>query len=240
MKIKPLLLLFSAALTLPTLASTYKTIRPATNAIEVDGIATEKEWSSAQWRPIDQILLGYELKPEDFSGRFKLLWDAQHLYLLAEIKDDQLSDVYPDPLEKYWDEECVEVFVDENASGGIHTYNHNAFAYHVALDNQVVDIDVDEKPKLFNDHIESQWKNTPDGAIWEMAIKLFPDTYQYGGNNQPVELAKNKTIGFMLAYCDADGKGNREHFIGSEVIEGDDKNRGYIDASVFGKYKLVD
>lgn len=240
MTTKPLLLLISAILTFQVWASPNKVIKPANNVITVDGIASEKDWQNAQWRPIDQILLGYELHPDDFSGRFKLLWDKHYLYLLAEIKDDQLSDMYPDPLEKYWDEECVEVFVDENASGGIHTYNHNAFAYHVALDNQVVDIDVDEKPKLFNDHINSQWKNTSDGAIWEMAIKLYPDTYQYGGDTQPVELAKNKQIGFMLAYCDADGKGNREHFIGSEVIAGDDKNRGYIDASVFGKYQLVE
>ena len=46
--------------------------------------------------------------------------------------------------------------------------------------------------------------------------------------------------GFMLAYCDNDGSKEREHFIGSVEIapKNGDKNRGYIDASVFGKLWL--
>jgi len=45
----------------------------------------------------------------------------------------------------------------------------------------------------------------------------------------------------MLAYCDNDGSPEREHFMGSHDIEAvnGDKNRGYIDASVFGDLVLV-
>ena len=36
----------------------------------------------------------------------------------------------------------------------------------------------------------------------------------------------------MVAYCDNDNSPEREHFIGSNKIEGEDKNRGWIDAGV--------
>ena len=46
-------------------------------------------------------------------------------------------------------------------------------------------------------------------------------------------------MGFAIAYCDNDHSVEREHFIGSEVVEGTDKNRGWIDADIFGKIKLT-
>ena len=41
----------------------------------------------------------------DFSGRFKLLWDEHYLYLMAEITDDILFDQHADPLKLYWDDD---------------------------------------------------------------------------------------------------------------------------------------
>jgi hypothetical protein len=48
-------------------------------------------------------------------------------------------------------------------------------------------------------------------------------------------------MGFMLAYCDNDNSPEREHFMGSHEVEAinGDKNRGYIDADVFGEIRLV-
>ena len=45
----------------------------------------------------------------DFSGRYKLRWNKDALYLLAEIQDDHLSDTYANPLERYWDDDCLEI-----------------------------------------------------------------------------------------------------------------------------------
>jgi len=47
-------------------------------------------------------------------------------------------------------------------------------------------------------------------------------------------------MGFAVAYCDNDNSQIRENFIGSEVIEGEDKNRGWIDAGIFGSLQLVE
>ena len=39
-----------------------------------------------------------------------------------------------------------EIFIDEDNSGGNHQFNFNAFAYHIALDNQAVDIGFEDAP----------------------------------------------------------------------------------------------
>ena len=46
-------------------------------------------------------------------------------------------------------------------------------------------------------------------------------------------------MGFALAYCDNDNSKERENFIGSVYVDGEDKNRGWIDANIFGTLKLI-
>jgi hypothetical protein len=224
----------------------------ATEKIVVDGI-TDEAWSKSTWYPIDKIMLGSLSNKNDFSGRFKLLWDENYLYLTAEIIDDVLFDQHADPLKLYWDDDCFEVFIDEDKSGGNHQFNYNAFAYHVALDNQVVDIGENNKDGsanfvLLNDHISSVWKRsnvTPHAVIWELAIKIFDDKFddkKTDNSASRVKLTTGKTLGFMLAYCDNDGSLEREAFIGSTEITpiNGDKNLGYITADVFEKLTLID
>ncbi|BDX04772.1 CBM9 family sugar-binding protein [Planctobacterium marinum] len=214
----------------------------------IDGVM-ESVWQQAPWWPLDKHILGEIPSKEDFSGRFKLLWDKHKLYLLAEITDDVLMDYYADPKVRYWDDDCLEIFIDSDASGGNHLYSHNAFAYHVALDNQAADIgaykgDGPESVVMLNSHLQSRWQRSqqsPNNIIWEVALNLYPDNYTDEAPLPPIKLKENQEIGFMLAYCDADAGGAREHFMGSTTIvpvEGD-KNLGYITADVFGKYRLT-
>ncbi|MFA3789753.1 sugar-binding protein [Aliiglaciecola sp. SL4] len=204
----------------------------------IDGVNNEPQWQKATWLPIDQVILGGPLSKQDFQGRYRLLWNADKLYLQVEIVDDRLVDFNADPLDKYWDDDTLEIFIDEDASGGNHQYSYNAFAYHIALDNQVVDITPEGTFALFNEHIESRWKRDikgPHKIIWEAAISLYSDDFDSSKANAPKRLVKGKKIGFMLAYCDNDNSKTREHFIGSKEIKAvnGDKNRGWIDASVF-------
>ncbi|MGL1957758.1 MAG: CBM9 family sugar-binding protein [Colwellia sp.] len=224
-------------------------------AINIDGMADEKSWQSATWRPIDQLILGEKPSADDFSGQFKMLWDEQRLYLLVEITDDVLFDQHADPLYLYWDDDCLEIFIDEDASGGNHQFNFNAFAYHIALDNQVADIgennpDGSINPILLNDHITSVWrrsKEAPNKVIWEVSMAVYDDKFNYSQSmaqlasqsisqsisqsvvrekfQQPVTLFSGKTLGFMLAYCDNDGSKERENFIGSTKIKAINGNK---------------
>lgn len=211
----------------------------AGSAPVVDGIASEAVWNTAGWRAIDQLWLGPDYAAADFRGRFKVVWTPDRLYLLVEIVDDILFDSHRDPLVQYWDDDCLEVFVDEDFSGGDHQYNHNAFAYHLSLDNQAIDIGTDRAARRYTDHVESRWQQGADGITWEVSLALYPDSYVDGSpDNRPVKLAAGKVIGLMLAWCDNDGSELRENFVGSESVPFGPKDRGWIDAGLFGKLVL--
>lgn len=212
-------------------------VRHTTEKITIDGKASEKSWGYVGWNQINQVWLGKDLSAQDFAGRYKLQWDENYLYVLAEIKDDTLIDINADPLYHYWDDDCLEVFIDEDASGGNHQYSHNAFAYHISLDNEVVDIGPDSLFRTYP-HIRSARKDEGNTSLWELAISIYDDTYVDDKENQKVRLGTNKQMGFAIAYCDNDHSTEREHFIGSEYVAGEDKNRGWIDAGIFGQITL--
>jgi hypothetical protein len=226
--------------------------KASTNSL-IDGKADETSWALASWQPLDHLMSGSQPTADDFSGRFKILWDAEQLYLLVEVVDNILFDQHADPLHFYWDDDCLEVFIDEDASGGNHQFNFNAFAYHIALDNQVVDIGPNKQDGstnfvLLNEHLNSVWRrreSKPHKIIWEVALRVYGDDFTLYSNNknqQPVTLTLGKTLGFMLAYCDNDGSKERENFMGSTDIKpvNGDKNLGYITADVFQKLKLIE
>ncbi len=213
-------------------------ISKAVDTISIDGKADETTWKKAPWLPIDQVWLGKPVNSSDFKGRYKLSWTQESLFVLVEIQDDSLVNRFKNPLERWWDEDCVEIFIDEDNSDGDHQFNHNAFAYHIDLDGNVVDIIAENTPKLFNDHMESKRITNGNTSIWEFKIDLYPDTFEYGKENKKVTLFEGKEIGFAIAYCDNDGSEHRENFIGSEVVEGEDKDRGWKDAGIFGTIEL--
>lgn len=225
----------------------------------VDGFDNDPAWASVQWVPMNHSMWGTLPASDDFSGRYKLLWTESHLYLLAEITDDVLYDSHPDPLDAYWDDDALEIFIDEDASGGDHLYNYNAFAYHIALDNQAADMgpflnDQDRQNgvtqvHLYPDQVLSQWKRSlaePHKVIWEVQLSVVADDYSdQSPGASGKQLQAGKLMGFMLAYCDSDGQlvgGGREHFMGDVEIKpvNGDRNLGYKDASVFGQIILVD
>ncbi|MBT0586051.1 sugar-binding protein [Alteromonas sp. SM 2104] len=217
----------------------------------IDAVLSDAVWQGAHWYPLDQVILGDTPDKEDFAGRYALSWDEEALYIAAVITDDILYDQFANPLVGYWNDDCLEVFIDEDASGGDHLNNFNAFAYHVALDNQVVDIapqGTGGTPVLLNEHIQSRWRrmsHSPYDVIWELKVSIYDDQFEYRPNAVssagPVALTADKVMGFMLSYCDSDGETGREHFIGSHpivAVDGD-KNRGYIDAGVFDSVRLL-
>jgi hypothetical protein len=210
-------------------------------ALIIDGVANEPVWQASEWHDIDRRWLGPEYTAEDFSGRFKVAWTEERLYILVEVVDDILFDSHRDPLTQYWDDDCVEIFIDEDYSGGDHQYNHNAFAYHMSLDNRAIDIGTDEQPHDYSHHVESRWRQTEDTIVWEIAIDIYTDQYIDGSDdNEPVALHAGKVMGLMLAYCDNDGSELRENFVGSESVPEGPKDRGWIDAGLFGELQHVD
>ena len=207
----------------------------------IDGVAQEATWKQARWQELSHRWLGPEYTAEDFQGRYKIVWTESKIYILGEFTDDILFDSHRDPLQQYWDDDCLEIFIDEDFSGGNHQFNHNAFAYHMSLDNQAIDIGTDKLPHSYSHHVQSRWQQHGDKVVWEVSIDIYTDAYRDGaGDNQRQSLAAGKVMGFMVAYCDNDGSELRENFIGSEVAAGDHKDRGWIDAGLFGTLELVE
>ena len=91
---------------------------------------------------------------------------------------------------------------------------------------------------LFNDHVNTAHKTEENKTIWEHKILVFNDSFKEKENNTPVKLSEGKKIGFALAYCDNDASTERENFIGSVFVPGEDKNQGYKTADIFGTIVL--
>ena len=213
----------------------------ATIAPELDGMSQDPAWQSATWYKLDQNWLGENYSEDDFSGRYKLTWTPEALYILAEITDDKIYDKEEDPLKLWWDDDCLEIFIDADNSGGGHQFTHNAFAYHVALDGNVVDIAPGEVPTLYNSHVQSEISKIDSNTmIWECKVTVYNDTFKDNSANEPKVLSGGQKIGFALAYCDNDNSPERENFIGSVPVLGKDKNRGWIDAGIFVTIELID
>jgi hypothetical protein len=207
----------------------------------IDGIADDAAWGEARWQELNHRWLGPEYSPDDFQGRYKVVWTKNKIYVLGEFVDDILIDTHRDPLVQYWDDDCLEIFLDEDFSGGDHQYNHNAFAYHLSLDNQAIDIGTDKKPRNYSHHVESRWRQMGDKIIWEVAIDIYADTYDDDSKaNKTTTLSAGKVLGMMVAYCDNDGSELRENFIGSESVPYGPKDRGWIDAGLFGSLVLTE
>lgn len=210
-------------------------------ALTVDGVADEAIWQEAKWQDIANRWLGPEYSAEDFQGRYKVVWTTNKIYLLGEFVDDILIDTHRDPLVQYWDDDCLEIFLDEDFSGGDHQFNHNAFAYHMSLDNQAIDIGTGKVARSYSHHVESRWKQQGGKIIWELAIDIYAADYQDDSDsNTPLSLSAGKILGLMVAYCDNDGSELRENFIGSEAVPSGPKDRGWIDAGLFGALVLVE
>lgn len=210
-------------------------------APDIDGVADDAAWAEAPWQELSHRWLGPEYSPEDFQGRYKVVWTPTKIYILAEIVDDVLIDTHRDPLVQYWDDDCLEIFIDEDHSGGEHQYNHNAFAYHLSLDNRAIDIGTDRRARDYTHHVDSRWRQSGDKVTWELAIRVYTDAYRDdAADNATVELMAGKVLGLMVAYCDNDGSELRENFIGSESVPHGPKDRGWIDAGLFGSLVLAE
>jgi len=238
-----MIIILSATLLLscnsPHIPLQQPSIMYAQAGVVLDALPNDEIWEMQAWEKLDQVWLGNTPDSTDFKGKYKLAWDEKYLYVLAEITDDTLMDIHTDPLEKYWDDDCLEVFIDEDASGGNHQYSYNAFAYHIALNGDVADIAPDSSKVLLNDHAIVKRQTTGNTTIWEVAFQLYDSTFTHTSAYKPISLTAGKKLGFMIAYCDNDRSAERENFVGSVAVNGTDKNRGWIDAGIFGKYELI-
>lgn len=249
MKIQYFRLLFLLGITLISLFSKAQTQQDTMfalithNTVEIDGQAKDACWESATWYTMNQVWLpfGEEMKDGDFEGRFKLAWDSAYLYLLVEVIDDSLSDDHADPLQNWWDDDCVEIFIDEDRSKGDHQNNNNAFAYHVSLFYDAIDMGANGGVNYKENLTIAMDTISENTYQWEFAIKQYDKTFSpTKAEDSRVYLTPNKIMGFSIAYCDNDETSSRENFIGNMIMNASNSNDNYKTANYFGTLQLKD
>ena len=209
--------------------------------IQIDGCSKDAIWSNVDWYSMNYLWIGNKVDSTDYNGRFKLAWDSQYLYILVEVIDENLNPTLVNGLENYWKGDYVEVFIDEDKSGGNHKFNHQAYAYHVSTEGHAIDQSTLQETIFFDDHIEVLRSQKGNKHLWEMAIKLFDSKFiENATNNIPVKIIAQKIIGFSIAYGDNDGNNNRENFMGSKKTHGEANDEGYINSDVFGSILFIE
>lgn len=201
-----------------------------------DGLANDSAWVDQDWHALDQVWIPWEAQYDsaDFYGRYKVAWnDVENLmYFIFEITDDIVVDGYEygSQTEGYHNFDIVEIFIDENRSGGYHIFDaignlgnnaENAFSYHInanyPLDGKV------QLEKSVQDLVGTGWGDRyfanyedhfPDFALrkngdlytWEFSMKVYGESYvsQNPSEDARIALAEGKVMGLSFAYCEND------------------------------------
>lgn len=220
------------------------------NIPSVDGYGSDAAWEQTEWNPIDQVWMPWSNEPsnldqeggleiydgaEDFTGNFKVLWSQESnlLYFLVEITDDVFVDGYQYPNVGYPNYDIVEVFIDEDRSGGLHVFDgtgnvaqdwgsnaENAFSYHIAptppeegiVQSNMHVLDIagtswgDNYIADYAGHLpEFALLKTGNTYVWEFSMIVHNDTYEHDDQESSVVgLEEGKVMGLSLAYCDND------------------------------------
>jgi hypothetical protein len=208
----------------------------------IDGSDADAVWAKMDWRTISNVWMGPKpMAVGDFEGKYKVAWDGSYLYVLVHVVDNVLSDDHSNPLQNWWDDDCVEVFIDENRSKGDHWKNNNAFAYHVSTFYDAVDLNSSGNGVNYKNNLKVVMDTiAPNTYLWEMAIKIYSASFSISNPEASrVELTAKKLMGFTLAYCDNDQTSSRENFIGSMTMP-TTEDVNYKTADYFGSLLLVD
>jgi hypothetical protein len=225
----------------------------------IDGSAGDEAWELVEWQPIGQVWMPWNNDPanlgqaeglelwegeDDFTGNFKVLWSSETslLYFLVEITDDVFVDGYvynenPGQGGGYPNFDIVEIFIDEDRSGGLHVFDgtgnvgrdwgtnaENAFAYHLAanapddgeVQNEFHALDIagtswgNYRIADYAGHFpEFAMKKEGNRYIWEFSLTVHNDTYDHANQEASVvTLEAGKVMGLSMAYCDNDDPGD--------------------------------
>ncbi|MFH0758643.1 MAG: sugar-binding protein [Bacteroidota bacterium] len=235
--------------------SAQKTLYSASYTKEaplINGDASDPCWIKGNWDYFQYELFGNDMpSADDFSGRYKVVWDSSQIYILVEVVDDIQNSDNP-PHDGWWKDDCVEVFLDEDHSGGRHEVAswiseaeqgacddcaYNAFAYHTDVATfDAIDLGQDGGPHTYNDNCKAVVSKDGNNYVWEFAIKQFGAEFIFEGENTPKELALGQVLGFCMAYCDNDERSDeRENLIGTQQGSAD----AWINADLFGELILL-
>ncbi len=174
--------------------------------IVVDGEIDEC-WATAEEIPLT-------IGSVDADPTFKVLWDKDYLYVLADVKDGVLNKDHADA----WMQDSIEVFIDENNKKTT-GYDGDDKQYRINYANE----------QSFNgqeckaENVTSAAKVVDGGYVIEAAFKWTDITPAIGTN-----------VGFELQLNDAVSSSVR-----NKINWADDTDKGWSGSNVFGTITLV-
>ncbi len=167
------------------------------------------------WANTQKLLVKKCARENGATAVVRTMWDDEHLYVLAEVKDSCLNADSPNS----WEQDSVEFFIDED-NRKPYDYDRDDAHYRVNFKNELV-CGIHGDAEKF----KSATRITDDGYIVEAAI--------------PIKSLKAKTgmkLGFDVQINDADASGKRF----SIAKWSDSEGTTFQDASRFGELLLVD
>ncbi|MGD0031990.1 endo-1,4-beta-xylanase [Paenibacillus illinoisensis] len=174
----------------------------------LDG-SVDSIWSKAPELKLDTKQMAWS----GATGTARVLWDDDNLYVLVQVRDDQLNKTNPN----VWEQDSVEVFVDEN-NGKTSSFQDDDGQYRVNFENLAT-----FNPAEIAAGFESKVSVSDTNYTVEMKIPF-----------KKVKPANNAKIGFDAQINDAKD-GNRI----SVNAWNDASGQGYQDTSVFGELTLT-
>ncbi len=248
------------------------------NSPTIDAAGGDEAWDIAGWQTIDNIWMPYDndeshLRDEaglkiyegedDFSARYKVIWSKETnlLYFFVEITDDVFVDGYEIPNGGYHNYDILEIFIDEDRSGGEHkddtNYSdaENAFSYHMSV-TAPADGEVQTELYALDRYQQGQttdyahhfkdfsMKKEGNLYTWEFSLAMYDVTYNPDSpEDARVDLYGGKISGLTLAYCDNDDLNEqpplRDHFFGSVFVPESNYNNSWENADWYGVVKFV-
>ncbi|MFC2089499.1 sugar-binding protein [Bacteroidota bacterium] len=241
--------------------------REASTLPLIDGMIDDECWNTVYWYPIDKLWIPWgenNIPMEDFNGKFKVMWSAESdlLYFIVKTTDDVIVDNYIYPQGGYHNFDVVEVFIDEDKSGGGHIFDNdtddaeNAFSYHIVIKQpedggttntaHVMDIaGIDwgnmTNPDYFSHFPEFTVRRDGKTLYWEFSMQVHSDSYDPTNPEASlVQLYEGKEMGLSMAYCDNDTPGTeRDNFFGSVEVSQEAYNNHWMFADDYGAFTLT-
>lgn len=145
-------------------------VRELPTAIAIQGTAVidgeiEDAWKDAPEVEVKKVVKSETTMPEAelATGTVKLMWDADHLFALWNVKDAKLSAKAIDA----WAQDSVELFVDElNERAG--AYQKDDVQYRVSYEGKLSGAG----PEYSEENMKAAAKKTEDGYLVEMSVRL--------------------------------------------------------------------
>lgn len=173
-------------------------IPETTSPPTIDG-SVDSAWGNATPYSIENVVVGAVHGSQDFSGTWRALWDSSNIYYLVEITDNSLKN---NSGSSWWDDDCVEIMIDADNSGGSTYDGINDFQYGFRWNDSTVHVgsySVDDTTG-----VNFAIVDTSDGYCLEASIPWS-----------------------TLGVTPSEG-----HVIGAEIYVDDDDNHGGRDAQV--------